>query len=294
MGINIPDVQRTVVWDFPPHREICDVWQLIGRGSRQAGLESIALIFLPHWCFHVQDQERSRDSSSPYLIKQSERQQSPLLPRDNLDEASDAESIATTTSDCSIEGSDEEDRSTPGAISHRKGKLNQGQTLSTEWKTLIYGQCYRNGFLTYLGEDPSQDLISENCCNRCNPDRVPTLSEPPVRKEPFVKPRKNTRADVALRLIDRWAKEQDGEIWDSPQRVFPRSADFFMRKKVRWRLAELYETRSKISDTLEQLFQEIRLLQEWQYQTTHAERLYHFLHPITGQVNTEYCRALSR
>ncbi|OJD20382.1 hypothetical protein ACJ73_08286 [Blastomyces percursus] len=59
MGINIPDVERTVVWQLPIEGgDIADVWQRCGRGGRGPGRKSHALILLPYWAFDSEGYEK--------------------------------------------------------------------------------------------------------------------------------------------------------------------------------------------------------------------------------------------
>jgi superfamily II DNA helicase RecQ len=46
MGMNIQDVKRVIVWNFPCRREPADVWQRVGRGGHGEGHINIAYIFL--------------------------------------------------------------------------------------------------------------------------------------------------------------------------------------------------------------------------------------------------------
>ena len=58
MGVNVPDVERVVVWRFPLGKDLGDVWQRLGRGGRGPGRRSEGFIFLPYWAFDSQGKER--------------------------------------------------------------------------------------------------------------------------------------------------------------------------------------------------------------------------------------------
>jgi len=58
IGVNIPDIERVIIWRFPIDDSLCELWQRIGRGGRGEGRTSIAYIFLPYWAFDSEGHDR--------------------------------------------------------------------------------------------------------------------------------------------------------------------------------------------------------------------------------------------
>lgn len=57
IGVNIPDVERVVLWKFPQDNSAAEYWQRIGRGGRGSGKTSKAYIFLPYWVFDSEGED---------------------------------------------------------------------------------------------------------------------------------------------------------------------------------------------------------------------------------------------
>jgi superfamily II DNA/RNA helicase len=53
-GMNIPDVERVVLWNLPLDKTLDEEWQRVGRAGRTLGITAIAYLFLPYWLFNCQ------------------------------------------------------------------------------------------------------------------------------------------------------------------------------------------------------------------------------------------------
>ncbi|KAE9961472.1 hypothetical protein EG328_002905 [Venturia inaequalis] len=69
MGINVPDVARVCLWNFPIGKDLGDFWQRVGRGGRGKDMKSTAYIFLPYWAFDSEG--KSKESTRNDTIKAS-------------------------------------------------------------------------------------------------------------------------------------------------------------------------------------------------------------------------------
>jgi superfamily II DNA helicase RecQ len=270
-GVNVPDVARVVIWQFPLGMDLAEIWQRAGRGGRAVGMRSTAYLFLPFWAFD--DQGCNKPGQEDVIVKpnakaskakrrrnqlpsdRANRRQSALQYEvraeelnDNGDDDSDRESACSISSQVDPDDTDDEP-TTSTTLEHRKiqywTKSERGQRsrLPDWWKRLCNDKCKREPVLEYLGEKKmtySVDRISKrHCCNGCNPELDPVLVEPPVLAiEPLSQPRAASRAGVALEYIDKWAAKNADRHFSSSRWSMPPST--FMPDQLRWQLASLY------------------------------------------------------
>lgn len=91
-----------------------------------------------------------------------------------------------------------------------KAELSYRERLPSIWSSICNSNCKRRVFLQYLGEclAPTSSLgipdqVLEQCCNGCNPELIPVLTQPPAILKKVVGPRANTRASITLDLLDK-------------------------------------------------------------------------------------------
>ena len=52
MGIDIPDINRVVQWNFPIIDNIRDLWQRFSCAVRGCNKTGVAIFFVPYWAFN--------------------------------------------------------------------------------------------------------------------------------------------------------------------------------------------------------------------------------------------------
>jgi len=214
---------------------------------------------------------------------------------------SDLESVASQQSMDTQVSMDAADAEARPLKAWTKSDLAKREKLSTEWKEIVNGECPRKAFLAYLGEEMLQndepDPQRQNrCCNRCNPAQFQPLAEPPEQVLPLGRPRSNTRADVALRLIEEWATEQ-AELQYQPysNRRFRMPPSAWMGEECRWQLAHLFDRRRQVWSTVttDFLYREIPQLRAWEHWESYREILPRLLKEFDSRVDEEYNRIRS-
>lgn len=192
---------------------------------------------------------------------------------------SDTKSIASSVSIASqaSQGSQDDMNSTKGLPYWTKSEMASREGLPQCWKWICNSQCKRRPFLTYLGEDKLPDGIDDTlvpqdqCCNGCNPDLSPVLTQPPEIPSASVRPRANTRASIALGLLEKWAIQRADEIYQSANRRFPMPPSAFIDEQSLWQLVVLFNNIPRADSdfwdnlTVDVLHQEVPLLQEWRF-----------------------------
>ncbi len=253
MGVNVPDVTRVVNWGFPIDNEPSEIWQRIGRGGRGQGQTSQAFVFLPYWAFDSEGCDRHHPSSqlqgSPILLPQrrSYRNQLPTDRRairsrlgvsSTTIDLSDVESVVESVTDSvaeSIASDQALDRPLPRQLKHwTKVELASRAALADCWKKICNSSCKREPLLDYLGEGKLPDGVEvirtpvSKCCNGCNPSLAPTLSLPPESPASVSKPLADSRASIALDMLEKWASTQVNGIYNNPNRRFPMPSSAFI------------------------------------------------------------------
>ena len=293
IGVNIPDVERVVLWKFPIDKSVAEHWQRIGRGGRGEGRTSHAFIFLPYWVFDSQGNDRlgTPSTKTGELRKpQSRRQaQSRLYSSFAPEHLSDTESIA------SVVESTQSVELAPDSIRYwTKDEARRRLELPAIWRAIANRPCHRTPFLEALGEGrlPSGEavIVSEasSCCNGCNPLLTPNLTPMPKKHDTITKPRLGTPPGFALELIDRWTTGWAEACYTHLHRRFPLPASAFIQTRLRWQLAYLYgpdgQTQSWWSTlTIDQLATEVDLT-SWSYRAQYGDLLVRQLQGFTTAV----------
>jgi len=308
MGVNVPDVGQVVLWKFPITKSLADHWQRLGRGGRGYGRTSKGYIFLPYWAFNTEGVNKP-ENEQPQLQpdapqKATRRPYRNRLPADRAiarsqlanghtpGDASDTESIssqisASTQAPAPVNKATTTKFWSKAEMSHRAG-------LSAVWMEMINGICHRKAFLTYLGENklPLQvktRVPPDQCCSRCNPALLPTLTQAPDTPQPITQPRSGSRPYIALTLINKWAATQ-AEALCGVNRRFPLPPDGYMNKLCRWQLAYIYKLRPDFWDTLtfDRLCIKAPLLQTWPYREKAGDLLVEQLQDFVQKVDNLY------
>jgi superfamily II DNA helicase RecQ len=330
MGVNVADVERTVLWDFPPSNDPADLWQKLGRGGRGRDRRSKGYLFLPYWAF---DSEGTEPPGEQQSTTRRERRRAEhgrrgrrTLPRNmtpadrtalrslaaSIDDAGDVESVAShgsVMSDAAAETVNKAtDRPEEGTVNGAADKpewnqsdRNRRDNLSLLWKMIINAPCIRRAFLEYLGEDRLPPCIrpeavpASQCCNRCNPSLFPPRTPAPEPPQTLSRPGPKTRAGIALQHIDTWMAVKAEAMYGAAGRRFPMTACAFLHREVRWQLAYLFGGRSRVvgSLTLDSLFDRVPALKEWEYQESYGRVLLEQLQLIESEVNNEYAEVLA-
>ena len=294
MGVNVPDVERIVVWDFPRSNDPSDTWQKLGRGGRGYGRHSDGYVFLPFWAFDSEGtvpppsgNEGSLRSSSQRAYK---RRRTTLQNSPSTSRAAPDSPARRASADVEIEDTDAHDSElvVPGGDADGDSRptwtqvdLARRANISPAWKQITNAACFRSSFLSYLGEDKlplcirPERMRAEKCCNRCNPSLFPPFTVAPELLQPPSRPTAKSRAGIALQLIEEWMAEEAEKLYDAEDRRFPMTACAFLHEEVRWQLAQLYAGKNRIrgSMTLEMLVTKVPALTNWKHLRTHANRM---------------------
>jgi hypothetical protein len=268
IGVNVPDIERVVVWRFPIDNSIPELWQRAGRGGRGEGRTSVAYIFLPHWAFDSEGCDRPVAASVPVAASEpvaSSATASPNLPhpRQNrnmmsshparvhsrLSQSFTPGELSDTESELSLDGFESDSSGWSQVtinelVSGQKYWSSQEATnranLSPAWKAICNGPCVRMAILQPLGQDLDAIRTSPDvCCNRCNPGLSLTAPMPPEARRPPNKPAANTRAGLAFKQIDAFAASQAEACYPNLGRRFPMHASAWMDEDCRMALARL-------------------------------------------------------
>lgn len=189
IGINIPDIDRVIVYDFPTDKSVQDTWQRIGRGGSGLGRVSHAFIFIPYWAFDSEGFEtRSSRSHLPSM---------------------------------SLPGNEGESRIAGPAHqvnSWTKDDKQRRQDLPLIWREIANGRCHQQPFLNYLGGGRKRSVLSSvDCCSRCNPDRLPVITTPPPTRTAAVQARRRTLAHGShLALLPRCRSQANPRTATNP------------------------------------------------------------------------------
>jgi hypothetical protein len=211
---------------------------------------------------------------------------------------SDLESVASQQSVDTQASMEEADPKARPLKAWTKTELAKRDKLSTTWKEIINGQCPRRAFLAYLGEEmllnsePGAQR-QDRCCNRCNPAQFQSLAEAPEQALPLGRPRSNTRADVALRLIEEWATEEaELQYQNHPNRRFRMPPCAWMEEECRWQLAHLFDRKRQVWSTVttDFLYREIPQLRTWEHWESYSENLLRVLNEFEPRVDERYER----
>lgn len=270
MGINVPDIERVIVYDFPQDRSVQDTWQRIGRGGRGENRTSHAFVFLPYWVFDSEGYEMVAGAV--------DRRGGTKRQRIDISESSRTN-----------EGGDNQ----PTAKPWTKDERERRNELPVIWRDIVNGQCHRKPFLKYLGEEKvsaSQKTViaKELCCGRCNSSSYPTLPSLPANAPTTTKtPRKNTREFFALERIRKWCKDNAEMMCQHPGRRFPRPSTLFMKTPCQIELAMLFKSKKDIADLNIDLVKErAPQLANWKYMETKGQDLMAFLSTLAHEVDT--------
>ena len=315
MGVNVPDVERTVLWGFPPSNDPGDHWQKIGRGGRGPGRRSKGYIFLPYWAFDSEGinppQVVPEKSSTTAKVHGSENRQRRtghrnMTPSNRIVLRSINSPADTTMSDISdvqsVASQDFTPSATGGATTRRewtKTERAKRAELPQMWREVVNAPCHRRAFLQYLGEFKLPEIVRgtpvppHQCCSRCDPSLFPPRTPAPEVPPPISQPKPKTRGWVALQYIDAWMTEMAKARY-GPNCRFPMTACAFMHREIRWQLAHLYGGRERVwgSMTLESLHEQVPKLTNWIYRDSHERALLEQLQSIEPKVNEEYAKIL--
>lgn len=268
MGINIPDIERVVQWNWPKDKDICDLWQRLGRGGRGRGRTSIGYWFIPYWAFDSQYSQHKNKNKPKSQRKRDKQKQTLLesqpLPSSQLSQSFTPDELTDSEVDESINASQDASQDASqyapiagGAIldilisgddGWNEMEKKQREKISSALRLIINGQCHRKGFMCYLGEDllpvgaERSIILPENCCNGlgCNPTHDQAMPLAPEPSKSLKAPRKNTRADFTLTCIEKWLTERAIAEYTTPEYRFPMSPDIMMDEALRWQLARQF------------------------------------------------------
>lgn len=297
MGINVADIDCTVVWKFPIGFDICDAWQRLGRGGRGEGRRSKGYILLPYWLFDSEGIEKPKEpqefvrtpmAKPTYSKSGNKSRHSQLIESYTPGDISDTESISSVLSSQTCKTKSQVKYWTKKELESRAG-------VPDYWKEIANGTCHRRPFLSYLGEEKlpeGAEVISiprEECCSRCNPSLIPPFTIPPKPPNPVTQPRSGTRAYFALELISKWAALQADLVYNHPDRRYPMPPTAFMDIKCQWQLAGLYNSDNPtLGNTLDDVKAKVPLLHEWQYREEYGGRLFEQLQNMVAKVRQTY------
>ena len=312
IGVNIPDIERVIIWRFPIDNSLCELWQRIGRGGRGEGRTSIAYILLPYWAFDSEGCDRpgpvpGQLAEAPVSPKVTYRKRN-MLPSDRArvrsglsasitpGDVSDAESQSSWCYDSDDFGQSEvlAVNSVPGRGYWSKAEASNRARLAEPWKLLCNARCKREPILKELGEQKLPDgaiairIPSDRCCNGCNPALSLRVAMPPEGPKPIAQPRAGTLASIALDYIDKWTTLRIEERYRDPRRRFLIPPSLFMGDQCRWQLAHLFTQRSFASClsnmTLKELDEKAPLFKIWKWRQEYGQSMLLYLQDIVSEV----------
>jgi superfamily II DNA or RNA helicase len=327
-GMNMPDIDRVVVWGLPLDEILDELWQRIGRAARLQSMNAIAYLFLPYWLFNSQGLEPSvpvrhkeplhkgrrrgihiRQPTQQSTSIHQPSQPSSLRVAQSQHEISDTESIVSSQPSMS----ENEDRrlDEPSIILdpavHRIPvwtdiEIAHRRSIEAIWIELANSKCFRTPILKELGEHSLgldvYRIPPTVCCNgdNCSPEISPRITYPPqsTTESAVSRPMRNSRAEFALRLIDEWAVQCAEKIYCTEDSRFSMPPAAGMPDECRWQLAKLYSISSlktfqlRAEITYDQLSKKVSLLQEWEFKDRFGSTLPQWLYSIHTDVDDAY------
>jgi len=309
MGINIPDVERVVVWKVPITKRLADAWQRIGRGGRRPGSSSNSYVFLPYWMFDKLASyrpgagrvEKAKFDSQPKVHRRGRNQ----LPIRGVHTSSQLSQYATPgdTSDVEDGLCDADTADTPAdelPASGRSRYWNKAEMASRDgvpnaWLKMVNGECHCRGFLAQLGEYklPMVEQVvvdRERCCSKCNPSLLPTLVEPPQLPKPPGPPRAGTLASYMVVAVEECAMKQAALTFGDREARFPIPPGVCMERACRWEMGSYC---SRLLDfaavpTFDSIREHVPLLQSWDPQSDDTASLMRALPAIVKEGHQRY------
>ncbi|KIV98313.1 uncharacterized protein PV09_09841 [Verruconis gallopava] len=305
-GVNIADVQRVVIWNFPIDRTLAEVWQRLGRGGRAPGMISQGYIFLPYWVFDNQGcsplipeqdsqghmSRAGRGRKSYHRSTQSKLTRSRLQQSFTPGDLSDADSIDSAMSTQPTQVAD-----TPTWTLSDIRKRTALKDSGIEWLEMVNAVCHRRAFLTYLGENkltPNADIttvLAAKCCTACNPSLHGALSIAPPAAKDLSRPKAGSMACFALEMIEEWIQFQANKIYAHADRRFDMPSSAFMEVDIQWQLAYLFRDQIDLLQSLSSfraLVTAAPLLQDWYYKDQYCQQLTAWIQTIVPVVSQRY------
>ena len=243
LGMNLPDVERVVVYGLLITMDLSDLMQRIGRAARAHGRVGDALIFLPYWLFSDYGEDKPGQTPLP-ARKRKERQK-----RRNRNKPIHGKGAGGSKAGPSGQGSDPSQA--PLSLSRGLGHTNdQGKNndepmqssgrwcekrkywtkeelekragVSTAWLEVVNAGCHRQVLMKHFREDEADGHTKEDslhrCCNgsACE-EKMTTYDSWPLQKQSSVvsdsrKPRSGTVAAIALERIEKWCLEHADDL----------------------------------------------------------------------------------
>jgi hypothetical protein len=290
-GVNISDIDRVVVWNFPLDRTLSELWQRLGRGGRAPGRMSKAYVFLPYWVF---DKLGHNPTKMPVILRsvpRPGRKQSKALGPSRLQQSftpgdvSDAESVGSQDESQEHGQADCSEQSIPGKVTWTVSDISRRATLledNPEWSAMVNCNCHREAILKHLGEiDYSSHRVpAVVCCSACNPLIHPVMASAPPQPARLVRPKGNTIAGVALQYIEQWARDRVEEVYASVDRRCALPAYALLPVEDGWHLAWLFHAQLYTVAHLKDFADLVCLipsLQSWEFKDRFGEQLVQWL-----------------
>lgn len=277
LGMNLPDVERVVVYGLLITMELSDLMQRIGRAARAASRTGDAIIFLPYWLFWDYGEDKS--GQVPLLTgkgKKRGKKKSRNKPvhgkaagglQDGQD--SNAETAAGEESDAVSSYSGPRQMSghdigneMPATLSGRWCEQRRYWTaderekrakVGPEWFEVVNAECHRRTLLEYFREEDVDNRTREgppppgHCCNGSDCERRMTSYDSwPLREPRSVapsgnrKPNSGTLADIALGRIKQWCAEHAADL-AGPQFFGDAPAWLVMPSSLQLKVANLFK-----------------------------------------------------
>jgi superfamily II DNA/RNA helicase len=201
LGMNLPDIERVVVYGLLITMDLSDLMQRIGRAARAAGRTGDAIIFLPYWLFSDYGEDKpgqtplpvgkgktkgkrrgkKRSRNKPVPGKATGASQTQSAGQDSDTETvviSDGEESGFVSDPGHMDGRDEETsptKSTGRWCTKRKYWTKEERErragVDSIWFEIINAQCHRQALMEYFQEGRADEHTKENpppagrCCN---------------------------------------------------------------------------------------------------------------------------------
>jgi hypothetical protein len=254
MGVDIPDIRRTVQWDIPIGEHAATQLQRGGRASRDK-LDGEMIMLLPDWA------SGERSSGSKPMRNQNKGQIS-------VADASNAD----------LEAGQEVQKAKRVAGKQRRDDLSDfWYDLANERKDPPL--CLRRQFLDFFNElnEHRSGRRPDRCCSNCNPQtRLGNLDGFYQYQEHG--PRANDRTKAVSDALDKWAEEQALLVYQDC--VFLPKSTFFLSSDLREKLAKNAHSVLCIKSLR-------RLLGSWRWSHSHEQALFNIVWHSYRPVNAE-------
>ena len=316
MGMDIPDVDRVVQWNFPITDDVGDLWQRFGRAARGRNKTGVAIFFAPYWAFNrLGYQKESTEEVTSRITSEPKRRRN-MLSRDcrasRLQQSFSQGSSRESDSDHDGNLSDQypysnreldgtaTDQSTGKNKVHpwTKQEIKSRDSMSDCWRAMLNSDCYRKYPLEFLQEDkcdPETQTLKaprESCCNGigCNPNFL-VITTAPTAPVSLRKPTLGSKQGIALQWLVKWCRVQADELVLIEERFAPMPSSYFLPSHYQWAIVRAFDKVTSAAEFPIRTVEDLRKyfpLDKWKHATAWGEQLVQFLRQNVDSILAEW------